>query len=473
SGGWLASWLIVSLDGNRGQALREDVHGAHRRGRLLYRRRALLNLGDHQHFFEPIESGSRLDANAQEKIVAGGNVGDDADRHTLGEDAIAAAGQNALAGFNLLVAHDVLHHGLAARRALDDSLQPRFLQDDARSAGAVVDHEHQCRRGIDTNHLADHAVGGDDRHVLANAIFRALIDVNAAGKFAAGSADDLRRQRLGDVLLFEAQQSLEAAGLAGILGQANLLEPQPLNFLAQLAVLAPHTAKVQVVVPHPRSPAAAADGGLLDRSNDPNRPQANEAGGAVVRRSLDLHGQPDHLKKQNGYQEDEIAVPIDDIFHEKSFKFRASSFQFRKLAYLTTAKSPAAETGNSKPKTDSYSSEILRSSLKSLSILPVPSTTLHRGSSAMETGRPVSSRIRLSKFLSSAPPPVSTMPRSLMSALNSGGVRSRATRMAFMMVETHSLSASRISLSSTVMVLGTPSIRLRPLISMVSGLSSG
>ena len=42
-----------------------------------------------------------------------------------------------------------------------------------------------------------------------------------------------------------------------------------------------------------------------------------------------------------------------------------------------------------------------------------------------------------------------------------------------MMVETHSLKASRISLSSTVMVLGTPSIRLRPLISMVSGLSSG
>ncbi len=42
-----------------------------------------------------------------------------------------------------------------------------------------------------------------------------------------------------------------------------------------------------------------------------------------------------------------------------------------------------------------------------------------------------------------------------------------------MIVDTHSLRASRISLSSTVMVLGTPSIRLRPLISMVSGLSNG
>src|SRR5581483_4813252 len=326
SGGWLASWLIVSFDGDRGQALRKDVHGAHRRGRLLYRRRALLHLGDHQHFFEPIEAGSRLDANAQEKIVAGGNVGDHANRHALGEDAIAAAGQNALAGLNLLVAHDVLHHGLATRRALDDSLQPRFLQDDARSAGAVVDHEHQRRRGIDTNDLADHAIGGDDRHVVAHAIFGALVDVNAAGKFAAGSADDLRRQRLGDVLLLEAQQSLEAGRLAGILGQANLLQPQPLNFLAQLAVLTPHAAKVEIVVPHPRSPAVAADGGFFDRSNDPNSPQTNEAGGAVVRRGLDLHGQPDHLKKQNGYQEDEVAVPIDDIFHGKAVsRFEVSS----------------------------------------------------------------------------------------------------------------------------------------------------
>ena len=57
----------------------------------------------------------------------------------------------------------------------------------------------------------------------------------------------------------------------------------------------------------------------------------------------------------------------------------------------------------------------------------------------METGRPVSSRMRLSRFFSSAPPPVSTMPRSLISAESSGGVRSRATRTAFRIVATHSL----------------------------------
>src|SRR6266446_1175088 len=68
-----------------------------------------------------------------------------------------------------------------------------------------------------------------------------------------------------------------------------------------------------------------------------------------------------------------------------------------------------------------------RSNLKSLSIFPVPSTTDASGSSAIETGSPVSSRIRLSRFFSSAPPPVSTIPRSLISAESSGGVRSRAT----------------------------------------------
>ncbi len=45
--------------------------------------------------------------------------------------------------------------------------------------------------------------------------------------------------------------------------------------------------------------------------------------------------------------------------------------------------------------------------------------------------------------------------------------------MAFKMVETHSESASRISLSSMVTVRGTPSIKLRPLTSMVSGFSRG
>ena len=65
------------------------------------------------------------------------------------------------------------------------------------------------------------------------------------------------------------------------------------------------------------------------------------------------------------------------------------------------------------------------------------------------------------------------MPRSTMSADSSGGVRSSATRTASTMTLTVSASASRISSSLIVMVLGTPSIRCRPLISIVIRSSSG
>src|SRR6266480_4350188 len=75
--------------------------------------------------------------------------------------------------------------------------------------------------------------------------------------------------------------------------------------------------------------------------------------------------------------------------------------------------------------------QTMRSNLKSLSIFPVPSTTDARGSSAMETGKPVSSRMRLSRFLSSAPPPVNTMPRSLISADSFAVVDGYGTRHAF------------------------------------------
>src|SRR5260370_8604595 len=80
----------------------------------------------------------------------------------------------------------------------------------------------------------------------------------------------------------------------------------------------------------------------------------------------------------------------------------------------------------------SQSIEIFRSSLKSESIAPVPSTTEASGSSAIDTGNPVSSRIRLSRFLISAPPPVSTMPRSEMSAERSAGVHPTPPRLSFM-----------------------------------------
>ena len=66
-------------------------------------------------------------------------------------------------------------------------------------------------------------------------------------------------------------------------------------------------------------------------------------------------------------------------------------------------------------------------------------------------------------FFSSEPPPVSTMPRSTMSADNSGGVRSSAIRTASTITFTVAANASRISSSVMVIALGIPAMRWRPL----------
>ncbi|MEY4028348.1 MAG: hypothetical protein RLZZ329_2068, partial [Pseudomonadota bacterium] len=67
---------------------------------------------------------------------------------------------------------------------------------------------------------------------------------------------------------------------------------------------------------------------------------------------------------------------------------------------------------------------------------------------------------------SNAPPPVSIMPRSAMSAPNSGGVCSSAVLTADTIWLSGSVRASRISLELMVKLRGTPSDRLRPLTSI-------
>ena len=64
------------------------------------------------------------------------------------------------------------------------------------------------------------------------------------------------------------------------------------------------------------------------------------------------------------------------------------------------------------------------------SALPVPIATHDKGSSAIETGKPVSLVINLSKFFNYAPPPANTKPISTKSADNSGGVCSSASFIA-------------------------------------------
>src|SRR5580658_9991531 len=204
------------------------------------------------------------------------------------------------------------------------------------------------------------------------------------------------------------------------------------------------------------------DDALFKRSNRVHRPNPNHSRQFILSRAPDLHRKAQHLEKQYGHQDSHIAVAADEVFHDLNHVVSSWVLCRRPevVSRLGDVEIGDRRTTDEPPMTNHrrrfYSIEILRKSLKSLSILPVPSTTLHSGSSAIETGSPVSSRIRWSRLLNKAPPPVSTMPRSLESADTTCGVRSQATRIAFMMVDTHSLSVSRISPSSTVIVLGTP-----------------
>ena len=102
------------------------------------------------------------------------------------------------------------------------------------------------------------------------------------------------------------------------------------------------------------------------------------------------------------------------------------------------------------------------------SALPLPSTTALMGSSQTMTGSPVSSRRSTSRLARSAPPPVSTMPLSTISAASSGGVFSSARSTASTIAFVGSASASRISSELTTTVFGTPATRSRPFTSVVS-----
>src|SRR5665647_2843161 len=86
----------------------------------------------------------------------------------------------------------------------------------------------------------------------------------------------------------------------------------------------------------------------------------------------------------------------------------------------------------------------------SSSARPVPSATQDSGSSAIETGSPVAWRSTRSRLLSRAPPPVSTMPLSTMSAASSGAVCSSATLTASMIEPVGSIiEAVKVALEHT------------------------
>ena len=96
---------------------------------------------------------------------------------------------------------------------------------------------------------------------------------------------------------------------------------------------------------------------------------------------------------------------------------------------------------------------------------PEPTATHVSGDSARCTGICVSARSRSVIRWSSAPPPASTIPRSMMSEASSGGVLSRVCFTASMIWFSGTSRAWRTSLEESTTVLGNPVTRSRPRIS--------
>ena len=97
------------------------------------------HLGDDQHFFQAIEIGGRLDADIEKKIAARRDVGDGSYWQSLGEDAIAAAGDDGLAALDFFIAHHMVEHQVAGGFAFDHAVEAGFFQNGADAAGGVVD----------------------------------------------------------------------------------------------------------------------------------------------------------------------------------------------------------------------------------------------------------------------------------------------------------------------------------------------
>src|SRR5213593_406752 len=143
----------------------------------------------------------------------------------------------------------------------------------------------------------------------------------------------------------------------------------------------------------------------------------------VLQRQVPVHGPVDRLvgrlhgaerrDRQKDEQQEDSPLPSRDRLQRDHVTGRAT--RYRELLYWDITLT-------------------LRSRSSSSRIFPTPNTTEVRGSSTVMIGKPVSSRRRVSIPQSMDPPPVSTIPQSMMSPASSGGVFSRATLMAFTIV---------------------------------------
>ena len=176
-------------------------------------------------------------------------MGDGANRQSLGINAVAAAGDNAVAGFDFFVNHHVIENQVAGGGPLYDSMQTRFFQQGAYSAAAVIQHQHLRHKWKYIAHLTHDAIGSDDRHIRFQAGTSAAVNIEHARLLGTARTYDLGGDGLDDKMLLEIKQRLQAASLSGLFAKLGLADTELLILLAQLAVLTPQAADVDVVVP--------------------------------------------------------------------------------------------------------------------------------------------------------------------------------------------------------------------------------
>ena len=243
---------------------------------LFHRERHLVgDLGDHHHLLQPRQVRIGLHDHIH---IRGLRIGHHplhlAHRQPARIHLVAPAGQHRLARLDPVVRRNVDDLRFARRVALHHPANARRLQHHPGPARLVGDQQHLRRARKHVLHLAHDAVRSDHRHLRPHSVVASLVDVDHMRLVGARRPDDLRRQRLVDVLGPEVQHLPQPLALERVLGQPRLLQPQPGVLLLQALVLLPQMPQVDVVGPHPAQPRPDAVRQPFRRGNHARHPVA-------------------------------------------------------------------------------------------------------------------------------------------------------------------------------------------------------
>ncbi len=177
----------------------------------------------------------------------------------------------------------------------------------------------------DVAHLSYDAVRCNHRHIRLEAVAGALINIKNLRSVAAAGAVSLRGKGGIDVLLLEAEQSLETLALAGVFKQCGLLKPQPAYGLLEILILPAHAHQVEIVGPRTHNAEVDPVDEPLRRRDDCIGPKPNQPHAARIRRvktvtpaarTAHLHRQPGDLRHQDGQQHHEVPIAGEKRFHK-------------------------------------------------------------------------------------------------------------------------------------------------------------